>query len=145
MIDEVRGKGMMVGIQLRDQSDSNSHILRMLSQQHHLGYMAAAYMLNVHDIRLAPTLTQPFTLRLEPSAYVPEAELQRACDSIETLCRVIAGRAITHFTGFRFQPAAADVSDYSTQPRAWTVRAAARERIEWRFSAICSCRRTSSR
>ena len=119
VIDEVRGKGMMVGIQLRDQSDSNSHILRMLSQQHHLGYMAAAYLLNVHDIRLAPTLTQPFTLRLEPSAYVPEAELERACHAIDMLCRVIAGRAITHFTGFRFQPAASDVSDYSKRPRAW--------------------------
>ena len=119
VIQEIRGRGMMVGVQLCDQSDSNSPILRMLSQQGHLGYMAAAYMLNVHDIRLAPTLTQPFTLRLEPSAYVAEAELQRACDGIEMLCRVIDGRALAQLTGFRFQPAARDVSDYSKRPRAW--------------------------
>jgi acetylornithine/succinyldiaminopimelate/putrescine aminotransferase/predicted amino acid dehydrogenase len=119
VIEEIRGKGMMVGIQLRDQSDSDSPILRVLSRQRHLGYMAAAYMLNVHDIRLAPTLTQPFTLRLEPSAYVAEAELQRACDSVEMLCRGIAARSIVHLTGFRFQPTVRDVSDYSKRPRPW--------------------------
>jgi acetylornithine/succinyldiaminopimelate/putrescine aminotransferase/predicted amino acid dehydrogenase len=119
VIEEIRGKGMMVGIQLCDQSDAYSHVLRMLSQQGHLGYMAAAYMLNVHDIRLAPTLSQPFTLRLEPSAYVADSELQRACDAIETLCRAIAGRSLAHLTAFRYLPASTIVSDYSKRPRAW--------------------------
>jgi acetylornithine/succinyldiaminopimelate/putrescine aminotransferase/predicted amino acid dehydrogenase len=119
VIEEIRGRGMMVGIQLRDQSDSNSHILRMISQQGHLGYMAAAYMLNVHDIRLAPTLTQPFTLRLEPSAYVAEAELQRACSSLEGLCRAIAGRSVAHLTAFRFQPPRSAALDYSKKMHAW--------------------------
>jgi acetylornithine/succinyldiaminopimelate/putrescine aminotransferase/predicted amino acid dehydrogenase len=119
VVEEVRGRGMMVGIQLRDQSEANSHILRMLSQQGHLGHIAAGYMLNVHDIRLAPTLTQPFTLRIEPSAYVRAEELQRACDAFELMCRAISGRSIAHLTGFRFQPADHDVADYSQTPRAW--------------------------
>ena len=129
VIEDVRGKGMMVGIQLRDQSDANSHILRMLSQQGHLGYTAAAYMLNVHDIRLAPTLTQPFTLRLEPSAYVTEAELQRTADGLEALCRAIQARDLAHLTTFRFAPTA-DVADYSRRPRAWkTERPRTPERV----------------
>jgi acetylornithine/succinyldiaminopimelate/putrescine aminotransferase/predicted amino acid dehydrogenase len=119
VVEEIRGRGLMVGIQLCDQSDSNSHILRALSQQRHLGYMAAAYMLNAHDIRVAPTLSQPFTLRLEPSAYIPDAELQRACESVEALCRTIAGRSIAHLTAFRFQTVASDTCDYSTRPRPW--------------------------
>ena len=118
VVEEVRGRGMMVGIQLRDQSEANSHILRMLSQQGHLGYTAAAYMLNVHDIRLAPTLTQPFTLRLEPSAYVTPGELQRTADGIEMLCRAIASRDLAHLTAFRFAPTAR-VADYSQRRRAW--------------------------
>jgi acetylornithine/succinyldiaminopimelate/putrescine aminotransferase/predicted amino acid dehydrogenase len=129
VIDDVRGQGMMIGIQLHDQSDGQSHILRMLSQQGHLGYTAAAYMLNVHDIRLAPTLTQPFTLRLEPSAYVSERELQRTADGIETLCRAIAGRDTAHLTAFRFAPTVA-VADHSQRPRAWkTERPRTPERV----------------
>ena len=120
VIEEIRGRGMMIGIQLCDQSEGNSHILRMLSQQGHLGYTAAAYLLNVHNIRLAPTLTQPFTLRLEPSAYVEDAELQQTADAIETLCRAIAGRDLAHLTGFRFTRPGA-VADYSQRPRAWKV------------------------
>jgi predicted amino acid dehydrogenase len=94
----------MVGIELHDQSRS-SHVLRMLSQQGHLGYMAAAYMLNVHDVRLAPTLSQSLTLRLEPSAYISVADLQRACDGLAMLCEAISARAIPHLTGFNIRPA----------------------------------------
>jgi acetylornithine/succinyldiaminopimelate/putrescine aminotransferase/predicted amino acid dehydrogenase len=129
VIDEVRGRGMMVGIQLRDQSDANSHILRMLSQQGHLGYTAAAYMLNVHDIRLAPTLTQPFTLRLEPSAYVSDVDMQRTASAFETLCRAIAADDLAHLTAFRFAPVA-DVVDYSQRPRTWkTERVRSADRV----------------
>ena len=129
VIEAIRGRGMMVGIQLHDQSDAHSHILRMLSQQGHLGYTAAAYMLNVHDIRLAPTLTQPFTLRLEPSAYITPAEIQRTADGIEALCRAIASRDLAHLTAFRFAPAA-EIADHSQRPRAWRVeRARTPERV----------------
>lgn len=119
VIEDVRGKGMMIGIQLRDQSDANSHVLRMLSQQGHLGHIAAGYMLNVHDIRLAPTLSQPFTLRLEPSAYLDDAEISRTSDAFETMCRAIRGRSIAHFTGYRYQAAGEGITDYSQRRRAW--------------------------
>jgi acetylornithine/succinyldiaminopimelate/putrescine aminotransferase/predicted amino acid dehydrogenase len=123
VIEDIRGRGMMVGIQLRDQSDANSHLLRMLSQQGHLGYTAAGYMLNVHDIRLAPTLTQPFTLRLEPSAYVSQGELQRTADAVETLCQAVASRDVAHFTAYRYAPTS-HVSDHRYRPRAWKTEAA---------------------
>ena len=144
VIEEVRGRGMMVGIQLRDQSEGNSHILRMLSQQGHLGYTAAAYMLNVHDIRLAPTLTQPFTLRLEPSAYVTPSELQRTADGIEMLCRAIAVAGSRAPDGL---PLRADRTGRRLQPAA---RARGRAnghgpRSVSRSSAICWWPRTSRR
>ncbi|MQA31689.1 MAG: aminotransferase class III-fold pyridoxal phosphate-dependent enzyme [Luteitalea sp.] len=122
VIKEVRGKGLMVGIELFDQSRS-SHILRMLSQQGHLGYIAAAYMLNVHDVRLAPTLSQALTLRLEPSAYIPVAELQRACDGLEMLCRAISARAIPHLTGFKIQTADRSIREHGPSPRRWNHEA----------------------
>jgi acetylornithine/succinyldiaminopimelate/putrescine aminotransferase len=53
-IKEIRGKGLMVGFELRDHSDSQFYTLRVLSCSY-FGYIAAAYLLNVHKIRVAPT------------------------------------------------------------------------------------------
>jgi len=44
-IKEVRGMGLMVGLELQDLSDSPSNSLRMLSQQDYLGYLTTAYLL----------------------------------------------------------------------------------------------------
>jgi acetylornithine/succinyldiaminopimelate/putrescine aminotransferase/predicted amino acid dehydrogenase len=118
VVKDVRGKGLMVGIELNDQSES-SHILRMLSHQGHLGYMAAAYLLNVHDVRLAPTLSESLTLRIEPSAYIPIAELQRACDGLEMLCRALSARAIPHVTGFKIKTADRTIRDVAEPGRRW--------------------------
>ena len=113
-------RGMMVGIQLRDQSDANSHILRMLSQQGHLGHIAAGYMLNVHDIRLAPTLTQPFTLRLEPSAYVPA---ERAAARVRRASRRCAAPSpadrFAHLTGVPIPAGRPTSPTTARRPRAW--------------------------
>ena len=118
VIKEVRGKGLMVGVELHEQCES-SHILRMLSHQGHLGYMAAAYLLNVHNVRHAPTLSQSLTLRLEPSAYISIAELQRACGGIEMLCRAISLRSIPHLTGFKIKTADRSIRDHTDTSRRW--------------------------
>ena len=55
-IKEVRGRGLMVGIELQDQSESESNALRMFSQNGYLGYMAAAYL---YYMSIAFGLCQP--------------------------------------------------------------------------------------
>src|SRR5438270_649016 len=76
-VKEVRGAGLMLGLELRDHSDSPSNTFLMLSKQKYFGYAAAAYLLMVHNVRIAPTLSEPFTLRLEPSAYVTEESMDQ--------------------------------------------------------------------
>lgn len=100
-IREVRGRGLMIGVELQDQSESRSNVLRMLSQQGCLGYMAAGYLLNVHDIRIGPTLSQPFTLRVEPSAYIESAELDRFVEALRRLCQALEAADAAHLTGFQ--------------------------------------------
>jgi hypothetical protein len=108
-VQDVRGAGLMVGIQLRDQSDSPSNTLRMLSRQEYLGYAAAAYLLNVQRVRVLPTLSSPLTLRVQPSAYVSEAHMDRAADALEALCTTIRAADLVHFTGFAVGRPAAPV------------------------------------
>ena len=112
VIEEVRGAGLMVGIQLRDQSDSPSNTLRMLSRQEYLGYAAAAYLLNVQRVRVLPTLSSPLTLRVQPSAYVSEAHMDRAADALEALCTTIRAADLVHFTGFAVGRPAAPVQPW---------------------------------
>ena len=77
VIKEVRGRGLMVGVELHDQGSSTSPLLRVVSDQNYLGYLVASHLLHEESIRIMPTLSAPFTLRAQPSAYIEPAALER--------------------------------------------------------------------
>jgi acetylornithine/succinyldiaminopimelate/putrescine aminotransferase/predicted amino acid dehydrogenase len=101
-IREVRGRGLMIGIELMDQSDSPSNFLKLFSDPGYLGWIAAAYLLNVHHIRIAPTLSDPFTLRIEPSAYISPADMDHLVNAIRTLAEALELADVGYLTGFPF-------------------------------------------
>jgi predicted amino acid dehydrogenase len=110
----------MAGIELHDRSDANSYTLRVLSRQNYLGYAAAAYLLNVHDVRVAPTLGDPRTLRVEPSAYVSEEALDRFVRGVEELCALLRAENVAALTGHTVGARNRAAVDYSIAPRADT-------------------------
>jgi acetylornithine/succinyldiaminopimelate/putrescine aminotransferase/predicted amino acid dehydrogenase len=116
-VQDVRGLGLMVGFELRDQSDAKSYTLRMLSRQGYLGYVAAAYMLNVHDLRVAPSLGDPCTLRLEPSAYISENALTRFVRAAEALCEILRAENVARLSGHTVGSAPKVTADYSGSVR----------------------------
>ncbi len=67
IIVDVRGRGLMVGVEFRRFLDDPSFLLRLLTNQDDLVFVLVGYLFNVHRIRVAPTLSDPQTLRLEPS------------------------------------------------------------------------------
>ena len=99
-IADVRGRGLMVGVELAPQDDSRSLSIRALSLSGHLGWLASAYLLNVHAIRIAPTISQPLTLRVEPSAYIEPEELRRFVDALRLLCTALEAGDAAHLAGF---------------------------------------------
>ena len=113
-IKEVRGQGLMVGIELQDQSESESNALRMFSQNGYLGYMAAAYLLHVHRIRVMPTLSQPLTLRIQPSAYICESELERFVEAVACFCQALKALDIVHLTSFQVGLPAKKITSFTT-------------------------------
>jgi acetylornithine/succinyldiaminopimelate/putrescine aminotransferase/predicted amino acid dehydrogenase len=122
VLREIRGKGLMIGVQLADQAASPSYALRLISNQKYLSYVAAAYLLNVHRIRVAPTLSQPFTIRIEPSAFIAEHELDRFVEALEELCQAVRALDIFHLTGFQIGRKPAPIVDYNV-PRHFTREA----------------------
>jgi acetylornithine/succinyldiaminopimelate/putrescine aminotransferase len=90
VIAEVRGRGLMLAVEFCRLPRSTSFLLRFLNSQEDLAYMITGYLLNVHRIRIAPTLSDRFTLRLEPSVGISEGEISRFLSAMEAVCARLA-------------------------------------------------------
>jgi acetylornithine/succinyldiaminopimelate/putrescine aminotransferase/predicted amino acid dehydrogenase len=86
IIADVRGSGLMIGVEFRPPSRSPSFVLRYLASQEDLPWVVAGYLLHVHRLRVAPTLGHGLTLRLEPSALIDDDDLTRVVAAIEDVC-----------------------------------------------------------
>ncbi len=99
-VKSIRGKGLMIGVEFFDFQDSSSNMLHVLSIQNYLGYVYAAYLLNVHNIRVAPTLSQPNTIRIAPSAYITKQEINVFISAFHHLCQVLLDEDVIKLTCF---------------------------------------------
>jgi acetylornithine/succinyldiaminopimelate/putrescine aminotransferase/predicted amino acid dehydrogenase len=128
-IKEIRGRGLLVGIELLPLHDQPSAILQMLSEQEHLGYFAAAYLLQEHDVRVLPTMSNPMTLRVEPSAYIRDEELDRFVEALRCWCRAVRAVDMAHVTRHYVGLSAGPVQDHSTARRFTREHARTRRRV----------------
>jgi predicted amino acid dehydrogenase len=90
----------MVGFELAPQPGSGSTFLRVAWEQELLGYVVAGYLLHRHGMRVAPTLSSPNTLRIQPSALISVAELDRLCGALEEVVAALragdGGKLVAH-------------------------------------------------
>ncbi len=92
VIAGVRGRGLMIGVELADLDVADKMpLLRVLSQQNLLGFLLCGYFLHESEIRIAPALSSHRTIRLEPSALISYEDLDRFCEALETAAAAIAG------------------------------------------------------
>lgn len=89
VIEEVRGQGLMLGISISDMLDSGSRALMMFSKNGYLLYLLAGYLLHEHRIRVAPTLSNSGTLRIEPSAYISKENCDRLIYALDVMCEIL--------------------------------------------------------
>ncbi len=100
IIADVRGRGLMIAVEFARLPHSSSFLLRFLNSQEDLAYVITGYLLNVHRIRVAPTLSDRFTLRLEPSALIDEAEIDRFLAAVDDVCARLARGDALNLTRF---------------------------------------------
>ena len=61
-------------------------LLNHLADRQLLGPLISSFLLNEHQIRVAPTLSDSFTLRVQPSIFVQRQQLEQAVDAFADVC-----------------------------------------------------------
>jgi acetylornithine/succinyldiaminopimelate/putrescine aminotransferase/predicted amino acid dehydrogenase len=100
IIVDVRGRGLMIGVEFRRMLDNPSFMLRLLTNQDDLVFVLVGYLFNVHRIRVAPTLSDPQTIRLEPSVLIDDREIDRFLAALEDVCGKLRARDVIGLTRY---------------------------------------------
>ncbi|MFD7974200.1 aspartate aminotransferase family protein [Streptomyces clavifer] len=86
VVKDVRGRGLMLGLEFHDQSGSGSEAIRESAPL--LGYTVAGYLMREHRIRTFPTASAVNTLRFEPSLYLTDTETDQLERGLRGACRL---------------------------------------------------------
>jgi predicted amino acid dehydrogenase len=89
IIKEVRYKGLLLGIEFNSTTDSSSYIFQNIAAQHSLGYVISGYLLNAHNIRVAPSGSAENVVRFEPSLYLEHHHITLLHECLDQLCLAI--------------------------------------------------------
>lgn len=89
VVKEIRGKGWMLGIEFVHDSLSAPALLDSIQKSGYSTYIFASYLLHKHHVRVAATLSQNHTLRIEPACAITEMETIKLCEALTDLCQQI--------------------------------------------------------
>lgn len=100
IINEIRGKGLMLGLQFGVTRRSFPlSMLGVMAEQELLPPAISSYLLNVHGVRMAPTLNGSDVLRIEPPLIITPAQCQIALEALDETVQTLASGNSAHFLG----------------------------------------------
>lgn len=153
VIADVRGRGLMLGFELRRAGPQSGFVLQHLSDRQLLGPLVASYLLNQHRIRVASTLSDPWTIRLQPSLLISRDRMRQLVAALKDVCDKLAENDVAGLLGFLARPRAlngsvpiepsAEAPVYHFHPdqtsqKAKSVERAAVRRVAWLFHLVDS-------
>ncbi len=103
LVASVRGRGLMLGLELRiEPSRWDSSLLAVAADQEELTPFLAGYLLNVTGVRVAATLNAGNVLRIQPPLTVGRTECQKALAALDhTLAVLDTGNIARLYRGLR--------------------------------------------
>lgn len=122
-IREVRGCGFLLGLDF-DMAGDEVEIPLFLKTATDAGvgsYLFMSYLLSQHAIRVGVTLSKATVLRIEPSAFVSAASVDRLMVALHALCELVRDRKLVRLT--------AHLWDHAPSPAVLDVQSTARVRV----------------
>ena len=100
VLREVRGRGLMLGLEFHPPRNSASFVFRTMAARNQLLYLVAAYLLHRHRVRVFPTLSDPRTLRLQPAACITHSQWAEWIEALRDVCEKIRAADWPSLSGF---------------------------------------------
>lgn len=104
VISDVRGRGLLLGVEFAPQLQADSQIIRGADVTDSLGYLLSGYLLHRHGLRATPPSGASRVLRLLPSLLTTQAEVERIAAALEQLCLVLQRQDALHVVFALTQP-----------------------------------------
>ncbi|OTA19022.1 diaminobutyrate--2-oxoglutarate aminotransferase [Xenorhabdus beddingii] len=89
VIRDIRGKGLIWGMEFHDVSHSDSYILQNIAVQGSLGYVISGHLLCGSRIRIAPSGSAANVVRVEPSVFLELPQIIRFVEALANVCLAI--------------------------------------------------------
>ncbi|MFF7251537.1 aminotransferase class III-fold pyridoxal phosphate-dependent enzyme [Embleya sp. NPDC008237] len=89
VVADVRGRGLLIGLDFADQSNASSPIIREKARAGLLVFQLGSYLQLAHRIRTGPTASVPTMLRIEPSIHIGDEEIDQLRTGLTQVCRIL--------------------------------------------------------
>lgn len=89
IITAIRGQGLMLAVSFKDYLFSQSYGFQLLARSGYMGYVFSGYLLNNFNIRVATPLSTTTAIRIQPSVYISNSEIETLICALDELCRVL--------------------------------------------------------
>lgn len=105
VVMEVRGKGLMLGIEFPDYTYSANVGLQLLARTGYLSYVYAGFLLNKWQIRVGAPLSHPNTLRIQPPVCISTDQVSRLMEGLNDLCEILYCQDLYKLIEYTLPPA----------------------------------------
>ncbi|MEI6950394.1 aminotransferase class III-fold pyridoxal phosphate-dependent enzyme [Paraflavisolibacter sp. H34] len=89
IIKGVLGDGLMLGVLFKSFHNSACYPFQFASRSNYFNYFITSYLLHHFQVRVAPTLSSSFTIRIQPPANVSEPDMDRLIEGLKSVCEVL--------------------------------------------------------
>jgi len=112
VVKDIRGEGLMIGVEFQSQQNASSNLLRILFDSGYYGYVIAAHLLHEHGIRIMPTLSNPNTLRIQPSAFISNEHIYQFINGLQAVSDIISKADAGSLLSYLVDRSIGQITDY---------------------------------
>ncbi len=97
ILSPIRGKGLMLGVEIKEECLNNFYEFKLYSDIGLIGHLFSSALLNNENIRISPTLSNTKTLRIEPSIYFSNTQIDFALKGLRNLLIQFQNKNMSYF------------------------------------------------